>query len=312
MRPVESAVAHGSVDRREAPGEEGRGLFRRRAQVRRVEARPGGRPAACHLPGDRPGDDIAGREFAVGVRVEHEAPAVRRRSGSRLRRARPPRPGTARRPPRTVGWNWTNSRSVTAAPARSAAAMPSPVATDGFVVCAYSSPAPPVASTTASACSRSDGPSRGRAPDAARPRQQVDAGDAAGLEHEVDEERVLDHAHLARAQPRRPAPSRSPFRWRRRPSAGCAGRSARPRGPCTNAPSASRSNATPSAISSRMRAGPSSTRTRTASGSLEPGARGQRVADVIFRAVVVEHHAGDAALRVARCSRARARPSSRG
>jgi hypothetical protein len=31
---------------------------------------------------------------------------------------------------------WKNSRSDTVAPARSAAAMPSPVATDGFVVCA--------------------------------------------------------------------------------------------------------------------------------------------------------------------------------
>ena len=48
-----------------------------------------------------------------------------------------------------------------------------------------------------------------------------------------------------------------------------------------------------------MRAGPSSTSTRTASGSLRPGAGGQRVADVVFGAVVVEHHAGDAALRVA-------------
>ena len=34
----------------------------------------------------------------------------------------------------TVGWNWTNSTSAITAPARSAAAMPSPVATDGLVV----------------------------------------------------------------------------------------------------------------------------------------------------------------------------------
>ena len=34
----------------------------------------------------------------------------------------------------TVGWNCTNSRSVTRAPARSAAAIPSPVATGGLVV----------------------------------------------------------------------------------------------------------------------------------------------------------------------------------
>ena len=33
-----------------------------------------------------------------------------------------------------VGWNCTNSRSATAAPARHAAATPSPVATAGLVV----------------------------------------------------------------------------------------------------------------------------------------------------------------------------------
>ncbi len=38
----------------------------------------------------------------------------------------------------TVGWNWTNSRSRTFAPARNASAMPSPVDTLGFVVAAYS------------------------------------------------------------------------------------------------------------------------------------------------------------------------------
>ena len=49
----------------------------------------------------------------------------------------------------TVGWNCMNSRSAVAAPARSAIAIPSPVATPGFVVAAYRCPAPPVASTTA-------------------------------------------------------------------------------------------------------------------------------------------------------------------
>ena len=48
-----------------------------------------------------------------------------------------------------------------------------------------------------------------------------------------------------------------------------------------------------------MRAGPSSTSTRTASGSLSPAPAVERVADVVLGAVVVEHHAGDAALRVA-------------
>ena len=42
----------------------------------------------------------------------------------------------------TVGWNCTNSRSATSAPARSARATPSPVATVGFVVCAKTWPRP--------------------------------------------------------------------------------------------------------------------------------------------------------------------------
>ena len=37
---------------------------------------------------------------------------------------------------RAVGWNWVNSMSATATPARSAMAMPSPVASSGLVVTA--------------------------------------------------------------------------------------------------------------------------------------------------------------------------------
>ena len=48
-----------------------------------------------------------------------------------------------------------------------------------------------------------------------------------------------------------------------------------------------------------MRAGPSSASTRTAVGVIEARPRGERVADVVGDAVVVEHDAGDAALRVA-------------
>ena len=46
-----------------------------------------------------------------------------------------------------MGWNWTNSRSVTSAPARIATATPSPVDTDGLVVAANTCPSPPVASS---------------------------------------------------------------------------------------------------------------------------------------------------------------------
>ena len=49
----------------------------------------------------------------------------------------------------TVGWNCTNSRSRSTAPARSASAMPSPVETDGLVVAENTWPRPPLASTTA-------------------------------------------------------------------------------------------------------------------------------------------------------------------
>lgn len=52
----------------------------------------------------------------------------------------------------TVGWNCTNSRSETSAPARSARATPSPVDTDGLVVAEKTCPMPPVARTTAGAC----------------------------------------------------------------------------------------------------------------------------------------------------------------
>ena len=48
-----------------------------------------------------------------------------------------------------MGWNWINSTSATFAPARNAKATPSPVETEGLVVCANTWPSPPVANTTA-------------------------------------------------------------------------------------------------------------------------------------------------------------------
>ena len=78
----------------------------------------------------------------------------------------------------TVGWNWTNSRSRTTAPDRSAAATPSPVDTAGlFVVDANTCPMPPVASTTDAAACTEPTPSRlSLAHDVQR-----DARDRAGL-----------------------------------------------------------------------------------------------------------------------------------
>ena len=72
------------------------------------------------------------------------------RTASETRNDSPPSPRVGLPPAPSGGTGRTRGRR-TSAPARRAAAMPSPVATVGFVVCAYSSPAPPVASTTASA-----------------------------------------------------------------------------------------------------------------------------------------------------------------
>ena len=49
---------------------------------------------------------------------------------------------------RAVGWNWTNSRSASAAPGGARRSSPSPVAPRGFVVRDQSAAYPPVARTT--------------------------------------------------------------------------------------------------------------------------------------------------------------------
>ena len=54
----------------------------------------------------------------------------------------------------TVGWNCMNSMSRSPAPARQAAAMPSPVATGGLVVSRYTMPQPPLARTVCRAHTR--------------------------------------------------------------------------------------------------------------------------------------------------------------
>ncbi|CKT63027.1 Uncharacterised protein [Mycobacterium tuberculosis] len=60
---------------------------------------------------------------------------------------------SGRRPPARpaksiVGWNWMNSRSLTATPAHNPRAMPSPVEPAGLVVALYRCPSPPVARIT--------------------------------------------------------------------------------------------------------------------------------------------------------------------
>ena len=92
-----------------------------------------------HAREDRPGDHIARREVGEFVLALHEAHAPSRstrnapspRTASEMSGCCPVDPSPSHR---TVGWNWMNSRSVIRAPARSAAAIPSPVETGGFVV----------------------------------------------------------------------------------------------------------------------------------------------------------------------------------
>ena len=106
----------------------------------------------------------------------------------------------------TVGWNCMNSTSARAAPARSAIASPSPVATPGLVVAAYRWPAPPVASTTARAADQADR--------AVRSQHREPASPAGAVQHDV--ERLMSGQH--RRQPAGPpaARARSPRRWRHR------------------------------------------------------------------------------------------------
>ncbi len=94
----------------------------------------------------------------------------------------------------TVGWNCTNSRSRSTAPARSASAIPSPVATAGLVVAENTWPIPPLASTTARHRTAPT-PSRWPSPITCR----VTPASAAALTgDQVEDQRVLDDLDLGR------------------------------------------------------------------------------------------------------------------
>ena len=102
-------------------------------------------PEPSHPPRHRPADDVSGRQVATArpaprcryspSRSRNRAPAPRNASEASGRGSRP------RSIP--VGWNCTNSRSATCAPARMAAANPSPLHARGLVVQAQSWPYPP-------------------------------------------------------------------------------------------------------------------------------------------------------------------------
>ena len=91
-----------------------------------------------HAPADRRRHDVAGREVLLRVHAEHHPLAgavVEDRPlaahGFAHQGLLAPASGPVYS---TVGWNWTNSTSRTASPARRAIATPSPVTAGGFDV----------------------------------------------------------------------------------------------------------------------------------------------------------------------------------
>ena len=187
-RPVEAA-RRGTRGRSSGSGARGS-----RGSERRVASRrPGGRPARPSAAAIAAGDDVARRELAVGVRVEHEAPAVLVDEGRALAAHglgdRAELPGAAS----TVGWNWKNSRSVTRRRRAARRRCRRPWRPTGW-------------SCARRARRRRRWRARRRRRRCARDElvgcreRRVDAGDATRRRRgEVDEEGVLVHADVARA-----------------------------------------------------------------------------------------------------------------
>ena len=187
-----------------------------------------------------------------------------------------------------VGWNWVNSTSASAAPARNAAATPSPVVTLGLVVCRYSCPAPPLASTTMSA-------SMTRVP-AASTTSTPTTRPSSTTRSRMNVYSCTSTATARTARSRATSiasPVASPPAWMTR-RAECAASWPRSSSPLI------RSNSTPSAIRSRTRCGPSEHSTSTAAGSHRPAPARIVSAMCSCDAVIREQCRGDAALRVLR------------
>ena len=187
----------------------------RRGRCRRLE----------HRGGDRPGDTTS-RGWSSSTK---RSPSASRSSAPWPRRASDSSGRGMASWCRAVGWNWTNSTSATATPARSAMAMPSPVASSGLVVTAKSWPAPPVATSTL----------RGPHLDARRP-PRVERDDPAAptaLDDQVEREGVLVAGRPRSLRRRRPGPARPRRRWPPRRRGRCGRGCARPRGPAGGSPS---------------------------------------------------------------------------
>ena len=166
-----------------------------------------------------------------------------------------------------VGWNCTNSRSVTTAPARSASATPSPVDTDRV--------GGRREDLAHAAGGQHDRAGQDRADAVLAALAEHVQGDAAGPAVGVraagrGRARARPAGSTGRARPPRAARAGPRRRSRRRRRARSGWRGGRPRGSASaSRPDCGRTRR-PSAISSRTRAGPSVTSTSTAAGSHSP------------------------------------------
>ncbi len=306
-RPVQTPVAHRAVDRGEAAGEELRGLVGSGPQVCGVEE-DRTTVLQLHLPGDRPRHHIAGGELAVRVRVEREAPAALVDQGRALaadglrdqERLPGGRPGGVVRAFQhrrveleelqlghvgpcaqgggdPVAGRHGGVRGVRVQLARTAGGEHHGIGIHPFAHAV-------------------DVRCRPGCRDIAD--QQVDTRDAAVVQHEVDQERVLDHADIAR-----PQPCDEGLLDRRARGVAARVQDARVR---VGGFEALDEVAVGAAVERDAEGdqladarGPLVDQHPHGLGVAESGSRGQGVADVVLGAVVVEHHTGDAALRVA-------------
>ena len=123
------------------------------------------RAARAHLGEDRARDDVARRALVARIVAVHEALAGCRPADSRPRRASPssstvPVIRVCAPASNPVGWNCTISMSRSGSPARSAIARPSQLLSPDGVWNRYIVGPPPVASSTAFACTNSGSPVR--------------------------------------------------------------------------------------------------------------------------------------------------------
>ncbi len=162
-----------------------------------------------------------------------------------------------------------NSRSAASAPARSARARPSPVETGGFVVAAKTWPNPPVASTTALACtaptpSCCPSPRTCRVIPAARPSAVRSRSSASACSITRSPPPAVACVSAASRAREISAPVASP------PACAIRRRRCPPSLVRASGPAGSRSNSAPVAISRRTASGPSVTSARTAAVSQTP------------------------------------------